>query len=162
MSNPDSLRAILRSDFSIYLPDDILVKTDRVSMAHGLEARVPFLDVGLGETVAQFPDHYLLRGFRTKAVLKHALKGKVPDTLLKRKKAGFNVPMAQWLAGPMNGLMKTLLSPKRVRMCGLWKPAMVQKLITEHEARHRDHSRTLWALMCFMLFNERYRNGRAA
>ena len=162
MSNPDSLRAILRSDFSIYLPDDILVKTDRVSMAHGLEARVPFLDVGLGETVAQFPDHYLLRRFQTKAVLKHALKGKVPAALLKRKKAGFNVPMAQWLTGPMNGLMKTLLSPKRVRMCGLWKPAMVQKLITEHEARHRDHSRTLWALMCFMLFNERYRNGRAA
>ena len=86
-------------------------------------------------------------------------KAKSP-THYSKEEAGFNVPMAQWLAGPMNGLMKTLLSPKRVRMRGLWKPAMVQKLITEHEARHRDHSRTLWALMLYA--NERYRNGRAA
>ena len=162
MPDKESLRAVLRSDFSVYLPDDILVKTDRVSMAHGLEARVPFLDVALGKTVAQYPDHYTLRGLTTKAVLKKALYGKVPHSLLRRKKAGFNVPMAQWLSGPMNTLMRQLLAPGMVRRCGLWRTSVVDRIISEHENRHRDHSRTLWALMCFMLFNERFRNGRPA
>ena len=119
MSHPESLRAILRADFSIYLPDDILTKVDRMSMAHSLEARVPFLDVALGRTAAQYPENYLLRGWTTKAVLKASLRGIVPNQILDRRKSGFNVPMAQWLSGSMKPLMLDSLSNASVKRLGL-------------------------------------------
>jgi len=162
MEDASSLDAILAADFQVYLPDDILVKVDRMSMAHSLEARVPFLDHGLVEATARMPAEYKLRKMESKSVLKRALKGRVPKTLLARKKAGFNVPMATWLLGPLHELMKDTLSPDSVKHVGLWNPEQVTSLIEEHTARHRDHSRTLWALICFMLFNERFRQGRAA
>ncbi len=161
-SDPTTLDAMLAADFSIYLPDDILVKVDRMSMAHSLEARVPFLDHNFVQEVAAMPTTFKLRGLRTKAILKDALRERVPDQLLKRSKAGFNVPMASWLLGPLSGLLKDLLAPETIKRVGLWSPAKVLKLIEEHETMERDHSRTLWAMVCFMLFNERFRAGRAA
>jgi asparagine synthase (glutamine-hydrolysing) len=162
LENGDGLDAILTADFAVYLPDDILLKVDRMSMLHSLEARVPFLDHELVQTCAGLPAHYKLRGLTTKAILKESLKGSVPQTLLTRPKAGFNVPMATWLNGPLEDLLQELLSPKRVEQLGLWRPEKVATLISEHRAMRRDHSRTLWALMCFMLFNDRFRGGRAA
>lgn len=156
------LDPVLYSDAAIYLPDNILVKADRMSMRHGLEARVPFLDHTFVEQVAALPADYKLHGWQTKAVLKRALAGKVPAVLLKRRKAGFNVPMAAWLAGPLRELMRDMLSPSRVRAVGLWRPAQVDALIDDHLARRRDLSRPLWSLLCFMLFNERFRGGRSA
>ncbi len=162
LKKPDALDAVLACDFAVYLPDDILVKVDRMSMYHGLEARVPFLDHRFVETVAALPARYKLRGLRTKAVLKRALRGRVPTQLLRRRKAGFNVPMAQWLLGPLKPLVDDLLSPTKVQQVGLWSPTAVRTLVESHERRERDHSRTLWAMLCFMLFNERYRGGRSA
>jgi len=162
LQKPEALDAVLACDFAVYLPDDILVKVDRMSMYHGLEARVPFLDHRFVETVAALPARYKLRGLRTKAVLKRALRGRVPAQLLKRRKAGFNVPMAQWLLGPLQPLVQELLSPSKVRDVGLWSPTTVRSLVDAHTRRERDHSRPLWALLCFMLFNERYRGGRSA
>ena len=156
------LDAVLASDFAIYLPDDILVKVDRMSMSHSLEARVPFLDHRLVEYAASLPAGYKLRGLTTKAVLKRALRGHVPERLLQRRKAGFNVPMAQWLSGPLRTLCRDMLAPERVQRLGLWQPAHITRLLDEHEGRVRDHSRTIWALLAFMLFNERYRGGRSA
>jgi asparagine synthase (glutamine-hydrolysing) len=162
MTSSSSLDAILTADFGLYLPDDILVKVDRMSMAHSLEARVPFLDHKLVEFAARLPANYKLRGLTTKAVLKHALKGHIPTQLLQRRKAGFNVPMAKWLSGPLKPLLLDLLSTDSVRRVGLWDPDTVEQTITTHFNRERDNSRTLWAMMCFMLFNERYRQGRPA
>ncbi|MBV69869.1 MAG: asparagine synthase (glutamine-hydrolyzing) [Myxococcales bacterium] len=162
MSQPGSLDAILAADFEIYLPDDILVKVDRISMLHSLEARVPFLDHRLVELAAKMPGHYKLKGLKTKAVLKQALKNRVPGQLLKRRKAGFNVPMAQWLSGPLQPLMMDLLDTQSVSRVGLWRTDDVQSLISSHLNRSEDNSRSLWAMMCFMLFNQEYREGRAA
>ncbi|MEE2757538.1 MAG: asparagine synthase (glutamine-hydrolyzing) [Myxococcota bacterium] len=162
MSKPGSLDAILAADFELYLPDDILVKVDRISMLHSLEARVPFLDHRLVELAAKMPGNYKLKGLKTKAVLKKALKNRVPKQLLKRRKAGFNVPMAQWLSGPLKPLMMDLLDPQSVRRVGLWRTDDVQALISSHLGRSQDNSRSLWAMMCFMLFNQKYRGGRAA
>ncbi|MEE2789710.1 MAG: asparagine synthase (glutamine-hydrolyzing) [Myxococcota bacterium] len=162
MHDPGSLRAILRADFALYLPDDILTKVDRMSMAHALEARVPFLDVALGQQIATYPSRHLLKGFTTKAVLKKSMRGRVPDQILDRRKSGFNVPMAQWLSGSMKPLMLDLLATDTIRRVGLWRPTVIEKIIDEHLRRQRDHSRTLWALMCFMLFNERFRGGQSA
>ena len=156
------LDGVLYTDSALYLPDDILVKLDRMTMAHGLEARVPFLDHRLVEHAAALPAQYKLRRLRTKAVLKRALAKHLPTELLERRKAGFNVPMATWLAGPLNGLMRDMLAPERVKRVGLWEASAVNKMIQEHEARTRDHSRPLWAMLCFALFNERWRGGRAA
>ena len=133
-----------------------------MSMRHGLEARVPFLDHRFVEHVAALPADYKLKGLQTKAVLKQALAGKIPAALLKRRKAGFNVPMAAWLAGPLNPLLRDMLSPARVRHVGLWRPEAVAALIDAHQARRRDLSRPLWSMLCFMLFNERFREGRPA
>lgn len=156
------LDPVLYADCGLYLPDNILVKADRMSMQHGLEARVPFLDHRFVEAMAGLPAGYKLRGLKTKAVLKQALTGKVPSPLLKRAKAGFNVPMAAWLAGPLNPLLRDMLSPARVKRIGLWQPEGVAELIADHEAKRRDLSRPLWSMLCFMLFNERYRQGRPA
>ena len=156
------LDAVLYSDFALYLPDDILVKVDRMSMSHGLEARVPFLDHHLVEATAALPANYKLRGLQTKSVLKRAVRGQVPDQLLRRRKAGFNVPMAAWLSGALRPLVRDMLSSARVQRLGLWRPEAVTRLLDEHDAHKRDHSRTLWALLCFVLFNERFRGGRPA
>ena len=156
------LDAVLYSDFAVYLPDDILVKVDRMSMSHGLEARVPFLDHHLVEAAAALPADYKLRGFTTKAVLKRAVRGQVPTTLLERKKAGFNVPMASWLSGALRPLVRDMLSSDRVLRLGLWRPEAVTRLLDEHDAKLRDHSRSIWALLAFVLFNERFRGGRPA
>jgi len=162
LDDPTRLHGILAADFSVYLPDDILVKVDRMSMLHGLEARVPFLDHDLVEWSAQLPEHYKLRALRTKAVLKRALHGRVPHRILYRKKAGFNVPMAEWLSGPIKPLMLDLLSPHSIRHLGLWSPDVIERMIKAHLNKDADHSRSLWALICFMLFNQKYRHGRSA
>lgn len=162
MRKPGSLDAILHADFEIYLPNDILVKVDKMSMLHSLEARVPFLDHELVEFSARLPASYKLRGFKTKAILKEAMRSRIPKELLKRRKAGFNVPMAQWLMGPLNPLMNDLLSESSVKRIGIWNSAEVKKLIEQHMSKQADHSRTLWAMICFMLFNQAYRQGRPA
>ena len=160
MRQPGSLDAILHADFEIYLPNDILVKVDKMSMLHSLEARVPFLDHELVEFSARLPASYKLRGLTTKAILKEAMRSRIPKALLKRRKAGFNVPMAQWLMGPLNTLMNDLLSTSSVERVGIWNSAEVAKLIEQHMSKQVDHSRTLWAMICFMLFNQAYRQGR--
>lgn len=156
------LDAVLHSDFALYLPDDILAKVDRMTMQVSLEARVPLLDHRLVELAASLPADYKLRGLTTKAVLRAALRGWIPAPLLARRKAGFNVPISAWLAGPMNALLRDMLSPSRVKALGLWRPESIERLITEHERRQRDHGRALWSLLCFMLFNQRFRGGRPA
>ncbi len=145
------LDALLACDRAIYLPDDILVKADRVGMLHGLEIRVPLLDHRLVERVDRWPAGHKLRWPVTKVVLKAALAGRVPAGVLTRRKAGFNVPMARWLNGPLAPLVHDLLDPAAIRADGLLDPRPVRRLIAEHRGRHADHSRPLWTLLCLML-----------
>lgn len=158
----DGLEAVLHSDFELYLPDDILVKVDRMSMAHSLEARVPFLDHELVEHAAGLPGWHKLFGFRTKHVLKRALRGRVPWRILERPKAGFNVPMARWLCEDLRTLARDTLAPSRVRTVGLWSPEEVTRMLDAHESRERDLSRPIWSMLVFMLWNDRHRGGRPA
>lgn len=157
----DGLDAILAADLAVYLPDDILVKADRMSMLHGLELRVPFLDHRLVESAARLPATHKLRGPITKLALRRALWGRLPTAVLTRRKAGFNVPMAAWLLGPLAPLLDELLAPAALRRSGLLDPAPVGRLIAEHRARHVDHSRALWAMLCLMLFDRHHREPRS-
>lgn len=158
------LDAVLACDLALYLPDDILVKADRMSMLHGLELRTPLLDHRLVERVCGWPAGHKLRWPITKYVLRHALWGRVPRAVLVGRKAGFNVPMARWLNGPLAPLLDELLAPRRVAATGWLDPAPVQRLIAEHRGRHVDRSRPLWALLCLMLFERQlatFPRGRA-
>lgn len=145
----ESLHDILACDLGVYLPDDILVKLDRMSMAHGVEARVPLLDRRLVEAAGRWPAGHKLRGPLTKVALRAALIGRVPAEVLGRRKAGFNVPMARWLSGPLRPLLEELAASPVVG--ALLDRGAVGRLIAEHRARHRDHSRPLWAMVCLML-----------
>ena len=156
------LQQHLKCDQRLYLPDNILTKGDRVSMGHHLELRVPLLDPRLTEWVNALPPHFKLRGLSTKVILKRALSGRSPRSVTHRSKSGFNVPMSQWLLGPLKPLCRELLSTSKIKHVGLWSPQVVQEMWTKHQNKQVDYSRPLWAMLCFMIFNERFRDGREA
>jgi len=152
----DVLARLMKVDTKIYLPDDILVKVDRMSMANSLEVRPPILDYRIAEWTARLPSTLKVRGLRKKALFRKALRGILPDEIVNRKKAGFNVPMAAWLRGDLRETLLDSLSPTRLKSQGIFRPAAVQSLWEDHLARRSDNSRQLWALLSFSLWYERY------
>jgi asparagine synthase (glutamine-hydrolysing) len=152
----DPLSRMLYVDTRFYLPSDMLVKVDRMTMANALEARVPFLDHELVELAATIPSSIKFKKRIKKYILKEALRDLLPGSILDRKKAGFNVPVNAWLAGKMKHMAQDLLSPDRVGKAGLFEPAYISRLLSEHFARKADHSFPLWGLMCFQIWYERF------
>jgi asparagine synthase (glutamine-hydrolysing) len=141
-------------DLSVYLPDDILVKADRMSMANSLEARVPFLDHRVVEFAAALPASLKLRGLTKKYLLRRTMADVLPERVVWGAKKGFNVPIPVWLAGPLRDLVHDVLSPKRVREAGVFDPAAVSALLAAHETRRADVSRNIWSLLVFTLWRE--------
>lgn len=135
-----------------YLPEDILFKVDRASMACGLEVRAPMLDTELVDFVAPLPASFKYGNGATKRLLKQAARGHLPESILNRKKKGFGIPVAKWLRGPLNGLMHDLLSEDRIRRQGLFRREEVRRRIAEHEAGTHDHRKPLWTLLMFQLW----------
>jgi asparagine synthase (glutamine-hydrolysing) len=146
-SDGEELDRLQYVDGLLYLPADILVKVDRMSMAHSLEARVPFLDTAVMELSRRIPRELRLRGFTTKYLLKRAMADRLPASVTGGKKRGFNVPMPAWLAGELREFMQDTLSPARLRAHGLFEPRAVERLMREHVGRVVDHSRALWTLL---------------
>jgi asparagine synthase (glutamine-hydrolysing) len=145
----DALNRQLYADVSIYLADDILTKVDRMSMATSLETRAPFLDVGVMELAFSMPSHLKMRDRERKFILKRALRGILPDCILQRKKEGFSIPMKQWLKRELAPLMEDLLSPARIARRRLFEPAVVSRLVREHQIGRENHAHTLFPLMVF-------------
>jgi asparagine synthase (glutamine-hydrolysing) len=141
-------------DLGIYLADDLLVKTDRMSMAHSLEARVPYLDPVISDLALALPTKHKVRGLSKKRLLRRAAAELVPASILHARKRGFSIPAAAWLRGELEPLARELLSPERTRSQGYFEPAFVTRLLDEHVARRQDHSRQLWGLMSFSLWSE--------
>ena len=137
-----------------YLPDDILAKVDRASMACGLEVRAPFLDATLVETMEGLPSTYKYGAGRAKRLLKRAASGSLPSAILGRPKKGFGIPVARWLRGPLAPLLDRLLDPARLQRQGLFRPEEVARRIHEHRAGTRDHRKPLWTLLMFQLWHE--------
>lgn len=148
-SQDDLLNRQLYADLSLYLADDILVKVDRMSMATSLETRAPFLDGDLMELAFSMPGHLKIRNGERKWILKQAMKGVLPDSILNRKKEGFSIPMKNWLRRELQPLMRELLSPDRVARRGLFDPAVVTKLVDDHVHGRENHAHTLFPLMVF-------------
>ncbi len=148
----DPIDTALHLDREIYLPDDILTKTDRASMAVGLEARVPLLDREVVELAATFPASWKLKGLQGKHILKEAVRPVVDPAVLRRKKAGFNVPMPGWMMGRLGDRLLDLLRSPGARRLPMLRLRTVERLLAEHRARHAEHSRPLWAATMLLLW----------
>jgi len=151
---PDSSRIsplsrLLTVNFESYLPDDLLVKTDRCTMANSLEARSPFLDTSLLEYVASLPDSFKLDGRRTKVILREAFADLIPPDIDRRPKTGFGVPLDAWFRGQLRDYARdVLLSPSALSRAYL-RPAAVSKLIESHQQGRANVGHRLWTLVCF-------------
>lgn len=144
---------VLYLDAKMYLENDILVKTDRASMACSLETRVPLLNRVLVDFMAELPADLKLRGFRTKHLLKRAMRGILPDAVIDRPKKGFNFPVAQSLRTVLRPMMLDALSSDRVRRQGLFDAGGVERLVREHLSGRYDHRKPLWTLLVFQLWH---------
>ena len=147
---------MMRLDFHTYLPEDVLTKVDRMSMAHSIESRVPLLDTAVVELAARFPAALRIAGSRQKHVLKLAVADLLPASILDRPKHGFGVPVGTWFGGGLRELFgDTLLSP-RARQRGFFRRSAVDALVNEHLGGRRDHTLRLWLLVVLELWQRQY------
>jgi asparagine synthase (glutamine-hydrolysing) len=143
-------------DFGVYLVDDLLVKTDRASMAHSLEARVPFLDPLVTNLAFALPTRLKLRGLAKKVALRKAMEPLLPSEVVHGRKRGFSIPAAAWLRGELQPFARETLSPENLHRQGFFHAQPVTRLLDEHVAGREDWSRQLWGLLAFTLWYERH------
>jgi len=151
----DDLDRFLYVDFKTWLVDDILVKVDRASMNHGLEVRSPFLDHRLVEFCTAVSAGYKLRGTTGKYLLRRLAENAVPTSALRRKKAGFNAPVSDWLHGPWRELAEVFLGPSKIEAIGFLDPKPIQSMLSEHFSRRRDHGHFLFSLLMLSMWVDR-------
>ena len=147
----------LRVDQNYYLADDILYKTDRMSMAHSLEVRPPFLDHRIVEFAASLPQRLKIRGFRQKYILKELMRGKLPERILTRKKTGFDIPTHDWFRGPLRGALMDTLTVDAIEATGIFDAGAIHMLIRDHMERRINVGYHLWGLLTLFLWMKRWK-----
>lgn len=152
----EPLNQVLLLDMRGYLENDILVKLDRASMMASLEGRVPLLNNDFVEYATGLPLDLKLRGMKSKFLFKRALRGVLPESILRRRKKGFGIPVAEWFRGPLREQMLSVLSPERMARQGFFEPAAVATLVREHLEGRRDNRKQLWTLFAFELWHDGY------
>ena len=155
-SDAELLARLQDVDLGIYLVDDLLVKTDRSSMAHSLELRVPFLDEQVADFAMGLATPLKVRGLAKKRLLRRALAPLLPKEILRGPKQGFAIPLAAWLRGPLKQFAQEVLSPQTLASQGCLDPTTTNELIERHCSRREDLSRQIWGLMAFTLWFDRY------
>ncbi len=153
---------LFQVDLLTQLPDDLLMLTDKMTMATSLECRVPLLDDRLVDLAMRMPSHYKIKGKMLKSILKKALKGTLPDEILHRKKRGFGAPMGAWLKEELAPLMKTILSKQSIERRGVFDWRVVDETIKAHESNKEDHTDHLQSLMNFEIWAKMYLDGTSA
>jgi asparagine synthase (glutamine-hydrolysing) len=149
VSHASPLNRMLYVDSKVWLADDLLIKADKMTMAAGLELRVPFLDHRLVEFAASLPDSSKLRGRTGKVLLREAMRGVLPDAILDRPKKGFPVPIASWLRGPLRQFTQDHLLNPQAACAKFTERTEIVRLVTEHSDGSADRSQELWALLLF-------------
>ena len=158
----DFLTRRMHLDLRTWLPDQMLTKVDRATMAHGLEARVPFLDHRVVEFAMGLSDEAKFTVLSLKRFLKGAFAELLPPEVLHRRKHGFEVPLDEWLRGPLRGLARAALEGAALRRHGLVDPAFVTRMLDEHERAVRNWSSEIFALLVFQLWYDRWMTGGIA
>lgn len=148
-------------DLGTYLVDDLLVKTDRASMAWSLEARVPFLDPIVANFAFSLPRSQRVRGLDKKRLLRRAVEPLLPHEVVHGRKRGFSIPAAAWLRGELEPFARETLSPETLRRQAVFEPVPVQRVLEDHVSGRGDRSRQLWGLLAFTLWYERHVEGIA-
>ncbi len=155
-SENGSPSSLAQRDLLNYLPDDLLCLTDRVSMAHSLEARVPFCDLPLVEFMARVPLSAKLSGFSLKRILKDILRPLLPPSLLSQTKKGFSIPLARWIREELDEALNDCLSETRLKQRGHFRPQTVEALRREHSEGRADRSDALWSLLMLEMWHREY------
>lgn len=152
----DFIDQMLYVDQQTFLPDLNLAYSDKLSMAASIETRVPLLDNKIVDFMRAVPPSFKLRGYNQKYLLKKAMEGILPKEVIARRKAGFGLPVRSWLRNELREMIGDLLSHKRVRERGLFRPEAVSKMITENETGIRDHALSLWSLLTLELWQQTF------
>lgn len=145
----DPTGRMMAQDMRTYLPDDILCKVDRAAMGTSLETRVPFLDADVVALSARLPARMKIRDGQGKWALRQVLYRHVPKKLIERPKAGFGIPVGEWLRGPLRAWAEDLLSPTALAADGLINPEPVTQAWLEHVSGRRDWTERLWIVLMF-------------
>ena len=152
-SSADSLQRFLYCDLHTRLVDDILVKSDRMSMGASIEARVPFLDREVVEYAARLPSTFKVDGLRSKIVLKKLAEQYLPHETIYRRKVGFTVPLTSWFVGPWRGLIENVLLSERCLGRGYYRPEAVRQLVDDHVNRRVDREQGIWLMLCLEIWH---------
>lgn len=154
--NIDDLSRMLFLDLKTYLVDDLLTLTDKMSMMHSLEVRVPFLDHDLVEFMATVPSKFKISYFRKKYILKMAFQGFLPDQIMNRKKMGFSLPISVWLRNELQPFITNEISKKNIDRTGYFNWNYVEKLLNTHYSGKQNYSSKIWAILIFILWHRMY------
>jgi asparagine synthase (glutamine-hydrolysing) len=156
-TEPDDLAPYLWFDQKYFLPDDILTKVDRMSMAHSVEVRPPFLDHRLVEFASRLPASFKIRGRAQKVILKRLMATRLPPAILRRGKMGFDIPAHEWLRGPLRAMLIDTLQAGLSGSPGLFHPEVVQRHLRNHQERRTNVGYHLWGLMVLFLWMKHWR-----
>jgi asparagine synthase (glutamine-hydrolysing) len=157
MSGRSPLSRMLYVDSKTWLPDDLLLKADKMTMANSVELRVPLLDHKLLEFAAALPDNFKVRGHRTKHVMKEALRGKLPRAIIRRKKAGFPVPVMNWMNAPLRDYVRDILTDSRSLSRGYWKLSGIESMLAADRQAHLGAE--LFCLVTIELWHREFVDG---
>jgi asparagine synthase (glutamine-hydrolysing) len=151
-----SMTRALYVDAKSYLPDNCLVKVDRMSMAESLEVRVPFLDIDLVNLAFSIPDNLKVKGRETKYLLKKLAAKRIPNECVYRPKEGFSIPIKNWLGEQFEPILEKYTEPSLIKMGGIFDPSVISQLKKEHLTGAANHSHILWSLIVFQAWQEQW------
>ena len=154
------LRRMLYTDLKTYL-HELLMKQDQMSMAASIESRVPFLDHRLVEFSTALPDRMKIHGWTTKRVLREAMRGILPDSILRRPKMGFPVPLDRWFRKDFRGMLDDTILSERAAARGILRPDFVRRIVAEHADGAANHTERLWSLLNFELWQRSFIDGES-
>ncbi len=154
--NYSHINKMAKIDINTYLVDDLLTLSDRTSMAHSLEVRVPFVDCRMVEFFASLPSNLKIKGFTKKYLLKKAAERLLPKEVIYRRKMGFSVPLVLWFRNEMKNYIRKMLDVTALRKLGYFNPSYISDVLDAHVRGDSNYDERLWALVCFIRWHARY------